>query len=1106
MKKKMYFILAASLMTLLSGSLYAQFSRQQAINLVMNIIIGSDSSNVLVYAAYNSKTQQEAIILFDYTSVSCPFSDNWVFFINDDPAALWYHPCRFIFVNCQNGAYRIVSEDLNPNNEDSDYELISFVPSGGQISFPDYTGEGSTFDESSDHLFAVLVGGTGKNSNAWQWFDISMVYNTLLKRGYKKENIFVHFAENDGTYGYPTQNLYLTDDLDGFPVSDDIDFNASIASLGATFEFLSQNLGHDDQLLVHFEAHGNTDQLGTYITIYGQDLTPPELLYDYQLAGWLESIDCAQMVVTIMSCLSGGFIDDLTDYVTYPNCLCKNRQIYTACDNNESAHFERHITGGRPVWQYEVYGEFTFYLYSALRGEYPDVDGFIDGFEPWLPSADLGAFEFDPFFPPPEDPNHHPDDYDPDIFFGNSDFFIQVGEAFAYMDDFNTWSPKNPENYGYWFPQNGTTEDHPKFAKTGLFIEDLLTLGGLTGDIINSQTITGNFLVADEIRIHEEATLTLSNSSEFYFMDEVAGISSFGDLIIGSNVLFQCIDNTKQSYINTEQTCNISVGANITLSNMDWIIDNSSLIMTINSGIFNHSLLQSNQNSLTLNSCTFNDGEGVVFSSGNLTASGCHFYGASLRATSGSAGKWVTITSQCQFTNAVYGVYLDNYPNFNIQYSTFSSNSTGIRLFHSGTGSGRQLLNNTISSNGTGIKVYNSFATLTSRNLVNRGNKIYYNNIGLQSYDNSQVSLIGYAGAATWNATQYIKDNTSYEVEASQGSFPVPFKYNAIIDEDNTEQMLYYTGQPNESLDVRYNYWGVNIDPQNDFYPWQCYNWLPDWVPGGGGGGSGSGAESLYLAASENIETEEYAEAKEGLEQIVDEYPETEYAKAAMKELYAIEEYTGDNYSALKYYYNSNSVIQGDSSLIKLAGFLANFCEIKLENWPTALAWFEDVVENPETMEDSIFAIIDMGYTYWLMENGGLKSTYTGTMPQYKFASQKDYEENRDYLLSLLPGDGLSETMKQGINALKAGELLQNVPNPFNGTTQIWFKIAAEADVNITVYDYTGKEISDINSGMMDKGSHSVEFRSENLPSGIYFYTLEVNGLKTEMKKMTIMK
>ena len=121
------------------------------------------------------------------------------------------------------------------------------------------------------------------------------------------------------------------------------------------------------------------------------------------------------------------------------------------------------------------------------------------------------------------------------------------------------------------------------------------------------------------------------------------------------------------------------------------------------------------------------------------------------------------------------------------------------------------------------------------------------------------------------------------------------------------------------------------------------------------------------------------------------------------------------------------------------------------------------------------------------MENGDYKSSYTGTMPQYKFSTAIEYQSNREFLLSLIPGDELSETMKQSLSTLKTGELLQNVPNPFNGTTQIWFKLAEESSVSITIYDYTGKEVSVINPGTLKTGNHSVEFNSANLSSGIYF-------------------
>jgi hypothetical protein len=79
-------------------------------------------------------------------------------------------------------------------------------------------------------------------------------------------------------------------------------------------------------------------------------------------------------------------------------------------------------------------------------------------------------------------------------------------------------------------------------------------------------------------------------------------------------------------------------------------------------------------------------------------------------------------------------------------------------------------------------------------------------------------------------------------------------------------------------------------------------------------------------------------------------------------------------------------------------------------------------------------------------------------------------------------------------------------PNPFTTTTQICYEIENTSSVAIHVYDFTGKLIKSTDQGRMDKGSHCVEFSSDGLPSGIYFYSLEVNGIKTDTKKMTLIK
>jgi tetratricopeptide (TPR) repeat protein len=584
-------------------------------------------------------------------------------------------------------------------------------------------------------------------------------------------------------------------------------------------------------------------------------------------------------------------------------------------------------------------------------------------------------------------------------------------------------------------------------------------------------------MYSSEIQINDGSSLVLEDNVTIAAKSGICKLLIDGNATFGSNINF-IAEGTAQIWLE---------------------INNTALNLTMNSPVFENGIIIAHINQLTVNNPSFT-GSGIHGYYGSFAINGGQFDDSFVGFSNGLSDTELVNINGSIFTGSIItAIDIDNYPNFRIDNCNISGHSYAISLYNCGNGTGFQQISNCdIHDNSTtGILLYRSSVDILHNHIINSG-------YGVKCFDRSFVHIEG----DHRNVMQIIKDNKWNEIYASSGSFPQYLHWTLIQDDFNEpgDPMVKYTGMY-AYFDVRHNCWGNTFDPMFDLEPYNYYNWNPVWNCNiGEGSVSSSDVEALYLAARENIETEEYAEAKQGLEQIVDEYPETEFAKAAMKELYAIEKYTSDNYTALKDYYKNNNAIQGDSSLIKLADFLANFCDIKLENWPTAIAWFEDVIQIPESLEDSIFAIIDMGYTYWLMENSGFKSSYTGAMPQYKFASHKDYEENRDYLLSLLPGDGLSETMKQSLATLKPGELLQNVPNPFNGTTQIWFRLDNEAQVLINIYDYTGKEVGSINPGTMDKGNHPVEFNSKNLPSGIYFFSLEVNGIVCDSKKMTVMK
>jgi hypothetical protein len=83
--------------------------------------------------------------------------------------------------------------------------------------------------------------------------------------------------------------------------------------------------------------------------------------------------------------------------------------------------------------------------------------------------------------------------------------------------------------------------------------------------------------------------------------------------------------------------------------------------------------------------------------------------------------------------------------------------------------------------------------------------------------------------------------------------------------------------------------------------------------------------------------------------------------------------------------------------------------------------------------------------------------------------------------------------------------LYQNYPNPFNPTTRIQFDLASESNVQLAVYDVTGRQVTTlIDQQPLKAGAHVVEFDASRLASGVYFYRLSVNELNQTRKMVLI--
>lgn len=84
--------------------------------------------------------------------------------------------------------------------------------------------------------------------------------------------------------------------------------------------------------------------------------------------------------------------------------------------------------------------------------------------------------------------------------------------------------------------------------------------------------------------------------------------------------------------------------------------------------------------------------------------------------------------------------------------------------------------------------------------------------------------------------------------------------------------------------------------------------------------------------------------------------------------------------------------------------------------------------------------------------------------------------------------------------------LYQNYPNPFNPNTAIAYQISKAGYINIKVFNIQGKEIALLVNERKNAGSYEINFNAQNLTSGIYFYSLSIDGKPVETKKMMLVK
>ncbi|MBN2763384.1 MAG: T9SS type A sorting domain-containing protein [Bacteroidales bacterium] len=97
------------------------------------------------------------------------------------------------------------------------------------------------------------------------------------------------------------------------------------------------------------------------------------------------------------------------------------------------------------------------------------------------------------------------------------------------------------------------------------------------------------------------------------------------------------------------------------------------------------------------------------------------------------------------------------------------------------------------------------------------------------------------------------------------------------------------------------------------------------------------------------------------------------------------------------------------------------------------------------------------------------------------------------------------ENIAQDTDLTSVFRLDQNYPNPFHSVTSIKFFLSVPEHVRIEIYNAQGYKIRTLIDKKLVVGQHVIDFDSEDLSGGIYFYKLTAGSFK-QSKKMILLK
>ena len=210
MKRK---IMVFVLLSIFGYSTYCQITRDSAITIVKNRVLGGNWADKEIFA---SATPIDTLLNVNSNNISrlCKY---WNIFVDEQPYANWGHPCKDIFIDVTTGVVHLFNKKMPPSkiiNMDIIHRVCPLTTTKSSQLFkipkPNHPRNVTT----SNNEYAVIIsGGCNKFSNRERyWNDCSAMYQALVNvYNYDKDKIFVLMADGTNPVGICIIFSYFAD-------------------------------------------------------------------------------------------------------------------------------------------------------------------------------------------------------------------------------------------------------------------------------------------------------------------------------------------------------------------------------------------------------------------------------------------------------------------------------------------------------------------------------------------------------------------------------------------------------------------------------------------------------------------------------------------------------------------------------------------------------------------------------------------------------------------------------------------------------------------------------------------------------------------------------